>query len=304
MAEHLAQFLDAQASAYSPHTLAAYRRDLTPLVQQLKAAPTATELQQFLAQRHKAGLAPRSLQRLRIAIRRFCQYLVQTGVIEQDPSLHLRAPKAPRLLPRSIDIERLQAFLDAPWDPDDPQQSRDQALLELLYGSGLRLGELIALNTSDWHPGRDRLIVQGKGQRQRQVPIGRRCQTAMTAWYQCRALWCRDAEENALFLGQQGRRLNPRTARRQLQQLAIERGLPEHLHPHRLRHAFASHLLASSGDLRGVQELLGHASLSSTQVYTALDFQHLARVYDHAHPRAHRDEHSPLVTGEDPCDPS
>ncbi|HBA00582.1 MAG TPA: tyrosine recombinase XerC, partial [Halomonas sp.] len=187
-------------------------------------------------------------------------------------------------LPKPLDVDALARFLDTPHD-GSPLSLRDQAMLELFYSSGLRLAELAALDVSQLAANHVR--VMGKGSKPRQVPVGRRAQQALTAWLTCRASLAASAE-TALFVGQRGQRLGHRAIQKRLAQLSVVRGLPEHLHPHRLRHSFASHLLESSQDLRAVQELLGHANLSTTQVYTRLDWQHLAESYDAAHPRAKR----------------
>lgn len=284
-------FLDQLARTASPATVAAYRQDLRALVRFLEAQELldwggldAALLRRFLGSERTRGLAPRSLTRRRAALSRFAEHLVQADILGHNPVSLTRAPRQPRHLPRPIDVDLLAGFLDMPHD-GSPLARRDQAILELLYSSGLRLAELAGLHLVDLQPRRVR--VMGKGSKPRQVPVGARARQALDAWLEVRDRLA-VAGETALFVGLRGRRLGHRAIQKRLEQLARRRGLPEHLHPHRLRHSFASHLLESSQDLRAVQELLGHANLSTTQVYTRLDWQHLAAGYDAAHPRAHR----------------
>lgn len=288
-------FLVALASHASPATVAAYRHDLAALCafteRREVAEPAALDthlLRAFLGSERSRGLAPRSLARRRAALSRFADYLVKQGELADNPVGLLRTPKQPSHLPRPVDVDALARFLDTPHD-GSPLGARDQAILELFYSSGLRLAELAALDLKDLQDSRVRVI--GKGGKPRQVPVGRRAHQALTEWLVCRSALA-PLNEQALFVGQRGARLGHRAIQKRLAQLSIARGLPEHLHPHRLRHSFASHLLESSQDLRAVQELLGHANLSTTQVYTRLDWQHLATSYDAAHPRAKRDHRS------------
>ncbi|MGM0521131.1 MAG: tyrosine recombinase XerC [Pseudomonadota bacterium] len=284
-------FLAALGQHASPATVAAYRRDLAALCTFAEARGVvatselnSTFLRAFLASERSRGLAPRSLARRRAALSRFADDCVSRGVLVDNPVTLLRTPKQPSHLPRPLDVDTLAHFLDTPHD-DSPLARRDQAMLELLYSSGLRLAELAALDIN--HLEAQRVRVIGKGAKPRQVPVGQRARDALNAWLTARAQLALTSE-TALFVGQRGSRLGHRAIQKRLATLAIERGLPEHLHPHRLRHSFASHLLESSQDLRAVQELLGHANLSTTQVYTRLDWQHLAESYDAAHPRARR----------------
>jgi integrase/recombinase XerC len=284
-------FLAALGQHASPATVAAYRRDLAALCAFAEArgvvaasALNATFLRAFLASERNRGLAPRSLARRRAALSRFADDCVSRGVLADNPVTLLRTPKQPSHLPRPLDVDTLAHFLDTPHE-GTPLALRDQAMLELLYASGLRLAELAALDIH--HLEAQRVRVIGKGAKPRQVPVGRRAREALDAWLTVRPSLVL-ADEMALFVGQHGSRLGHRAIQKRLATLAIARGLPEHLHPHRLRHSFASHLLESSQDLRAVQELLGHANLSTTQVYTRLDWQHLAESYDAAHPRARR----------------
>lgn len=291
LSEQIRQFLEALAQHASAATLDAYRRDLAALnaFADARGIVDAAQLdiaalRGFLSSERSRGLASRSLARRRAALSRFADDCVTRGILADNPVKLLRTPKQPSHLPRPLDVDVLAHFLDTPHD-ETPLAYRDQAMLELLYSSGLRLAELAALDVSDLETQRVRVI--GKGAKPRQMPVGRRAQQALVAWQKVRP-GLAVAGENALFVGQRGRRLGHRAIQKRLAQLAVARGLPEHLHPHRLRHSFASHLLESSQDLRAVQELLGHANLSTTQVYTRLDWQHLAASYDAAHPRARR----------------
>ncbi|AZM97748.1 tyrosine recombinase XerC [Vreelandella venusta] len=284
-------YLRKLATHASPATVAAYRQDLTALqrfseqrgITEATALDT-TFLRAFLGAERSRGLAPRSLARRRAALSRFADYLVQHHMLADNPVGLLRTPKQPSHLPRPLDVDALSRFLDTPHD-GTPLAIRDQAMLELFYSSGLRLAELAALDLDNLNA--QHVRVMGKGSKPRQVPVGQRADQAIKAWLSCRPELAAMGEM-ALFVGQRGQRLGHRGIQKRLAQLAVVRGLPEHLHPHRLRHSFASHLLESSQDLRAVQELLGHANLSTTQVYTRLDWQHLAESYDAAHPRAKR----------------
>ncbi|ATJ81128.1 tyrosine recombinase XerC [Halomonas beimenensis] len=291
LAGQVEAFLGALARTASPATVEAYRRDLTALADFLAeqgiedgGALDAALLRRFLGGERARGLAPRSLARRRAALSRFADHLRADGRLDHNPAELVRTPKAPKDLPRPVDVDALARFLDTPHD-GSPLACRDQAMLELLYSSGLRLAELAALDLPDLQPKRVRVL--GKGAKPRQVPVGRRAREALATWLSVRGALAGDGEP-ALFVGARGGRLGHRAIQQRLAKLARERGLAEHLHPHRLRHSFASHLLESSQDLRAVQELLGHANLSTTQVYTRLDWQHLAAGYDAAHPRARR----------------
>ncbi|WP_280562574.1 tyrosine recombinase XerC [Chromohalobacter sp. 48-RD10] len=291
-------FLRALAGHSSPATLDAYRRDLAALAHFLEAHDIddwstldAALVRRFLGAERTRGLAPRSLARRRAALSRFADHLVRSGVLAHNPVALTQTPRQPQHLPRPVDVDQLSRFLDTPHD-DTPLAVRDQAMLELFYSCGLRLAELTALDVTDLETRRVRVV--GKGSKPRQMPLGSGAQAALAAWFKVRGQLA-DAEERALFVGQRGARLGHRAVQKRLVHLARERGLPEHLHPHRLRHSFASHLLESSQDLRAVQDLLGHANLSTTQIYTRLDWQHLTDAYDQAHPRARRHD----TSGED-----
>lgn len=284
----------------SAHTLDNYRRDLEQFLAHLQQTGfcghwpdvTRKQIRQYLAERRRQGLSARSLQRHLSSIKGFLHFLLQQKVLTQQPSDGLRAPKAGQLLPKPVDIDRLQGLLDQSLAQSPQAQSvsglRDRAMLELLYGCGLRLAELIALDLQDldWH--QHQIRVRGKGDKERFSPLGRKAEAALKDWLAVRGQWLKEAEQAAVFLGQRGQRISRSVVQQRVARAGQEAGIPDRLHPHRLRHSYASHLLESSGDLRGVQELLGHADISSTQIYTRLDYQHLAQVYDRAHPRARR----------------
>ncbi|HYQ39710.1 MAG TPA: tyrosine recombinase XerC [Pseudomonas sp.] len=283
----------------SPHSLAGYRRDLDKLLALAGEAGLtawsqldARGLRRLLAQLHQQGLAPTSLARWLSAVRGLYRYLIREGHCPHDPSAGLRPPKGEQRLPKLLDTDRAQQLLDAPRD-DDFLVRRDQAMLELFYSSGLRLSELTGLDLAQLDLAAGLVRVLGKGGKIRELPVGRKAREALQAWL---ALRRGVAVDQALFIGQRGQRLSPRAVQLRVRQAGV-RELGQHLHPHMLRHSFASHLLESSQDLRAVQELLGHADIGTTQIYTHLDFQHLAKVYDQAHPRAHR--RSADGTGED-----
>jgi len=283
----------------SPHTVRAYARDLGRFAAHCREAGLtawdgvrAAHVRAFAAAEHRAGRAPRSIQRALSAVRAFLDELVRAGVIAHNPARGVRGPKAGRPLPATLDVDQATRLLDTP-DPapaDEAVARRDQAILELLYGCGLRLAELVALDLDHLRPAPSaprELRVLGKGRKVRVVPVGRKAREALAHWLEVRGRIAR-AGERALFVSRRGRRIAARTVQARVRLAARRRGLDVPLHPHMLRHAFATHLLESSGDLRAVQELLGHADLRTTQVYTHLDFQHLAEVYDRAHPRARR----------------
>ena len=283
--------LSELARTASPATVAAYRQDLASLAEFLEAQgiEDGAELKvgtvrRFLGAERSRGLAPRSLARRRAAASHFANFLRHTGLLGHNPVELVPAPRQPAHLPKPLDVDQLAHLLDTPHD-GSPLATRDQAMLELFYSSGLRLAELAGLDLGDLEPRRVR--VMGKGSKPRQVPVGSSARRALQQWMSLRPALAGPGEK-ALFVGSRGARLGHRAIQKRMAELARRRGLPEHLHPHRLRHSFASHLLESSQDLRAVQELLGHANLSTTQVYTKLDWQHLAATYDAAHPRARR----------------
>ncbi len=276
----------------SPHTLTNYQRDLSRLNEYRDQQGitdwdqlSTKELRRFISREHQRGLGARSLQRLLSSVRSFYRYLAREGHAHQNPALGLSAPKAPKPLPKTLDVDQLQHLLDRP--AETIIASRDLAMLELFYSSGMRLAELAGLNLIDLDLHGRTLRVTGKGRKTRQLPIGRAALKALEHWLEQRESWA-NPDDTALFISNKGSRISHRAVQLRLRRWGLEGGAEGSLHPHRLRHSFASHLLESSGDLRAVQELLGHADISTTQIYTHLDFQHLAQVYDSAHPRARR----------------
>lgn len=247
------------------------------------AALDANLIRRFIADGSYRNLHPRTLALQLSALRRFCQLLLREQQLSHNPAALVRAPKAGRPLPKPLSVDAAHQLLDL--DADEPLARRDRAMMELLYSSGLRLAELVGLNLDDIDSNQRLLQVTGKGNRQRVLPFGSKAAEALTLWLACRAALA-VADEPALFVSQRGTRISSRSVQLRLAQWAQQQQLAEHLHPHKLRHAFATHMLEGSGDLRAVQELLGHASLATTQIYTHLDFQHLSKVYDAAHPRA------------------
>lgn len=275
----------------SPHTVAGYARDLAQFTAFCDqhglafARVDASAVRAFVAQRHRAGLSGVSLRRALSSIRGLYNYLLREDLAGHNPAADIPAPRSPRKLPRTLSVEQAAALLSG--TPEIPEEIRDQAIAELLYSSGLRLAELIALDVGSIDTADGTVRVLGKGAKSRVVPVGRMALEALARWQAVRAQLAAP-DEAALFVGARGRRIHPRAVQTALARLAQRRGVSVHIHPHRLRHSFASHLLESSGDLRAVQELLGHADIATTQIYTHLDFQHLAKVYDAAHPRARR----------------
>jgi integrase/recombinase XerC len=274
---------------YSPHTLSNYRRDLVAFADWMHnealneiAKITTEDLRRFIAAEHRRGLSPRSLQRRLSALRGMLKFLSDRGEIAGNVARGLRAPKAGRKLPQTLDADEMMRLVEVP--TDGPLGLRDRAMLELLYSSGLRLSELCGLRWDQLDLADGLVRVLGKGRKIRIVPVGRPAREALEQWQQSNS----PASDAPVFPGRGGAPIGPRAVQLRLRQLAQQQGLWKRVYPHLLRHSFASHLLESSGDLRGVQELLGHADIATTQIYTHLDFQHLAKVYDAAHPRARR----------------
>lgn len=274
------------------HTLSNYRRDLGKLLLDLGAVPLAEvqghHVRRFVAQHHGRGLSGRSLARLLSAWRGFFGWLGERGQVRANPCDGIRPPKSPKRLPKALSVDETARLLTLATDDEDSASSaRDGAMFELFYSSGLRLAELVALDVDTLESvlADGELRVLGKRSKARLVPVGSAARAALAAWGAQRSALAA-FDEKALFVGARGRRISPRVVQLRLARRAQQQGLPTHVHPHMLRHSFASHVLQSSGDLRAVQEMLGHASIASTQVYTHLDFQHLAKVYDAAHPRA------------------
>jgi integrase/recombinase XerC len=275
----------------SPRTVAAYRRDLAAFAALPEVAASSLadlgprHVRSYAATLHRRGLGARSVQRALSAVRGLFRYLVRERLRADNPGAGVAAPRAGRPLPRVLDPEQVAALLEG--IPRDALGLRDRALLELVYSSGLRLAELVSLDLPDLDLSAGLVRVTGKGRKARIVPVGRAAREAVAAWLQVR-LGLAGPGEAALFVSRRGARLAPRTVQARLDGHARRGGLGAGIHPHMLRHSFASHVLESSGDLRAVQEMLGHADIGTTQVYTHLDAQHLARVYDRAHPRARR----------------
>jgi integrase/recombinase XerC len=276
----------------SVHTLSAYGRDLGALRDwcdrngiQDWAQLDHQHIRTFAARSHARGLQGRSIQRRLAALRTFFGFLLREGALQRNPALEIRAPKAVRRLPHTLDVDQMGELLAH--RPTGPLQVRDLALMELFYSSGLRLAELTGLKLRDLDLKTGQVRVLGKGSKERIAPVGSMAIKALQLWLAARAGMAAP-DQQAVFVGRNGAALGPRAVQLRVAALARAAGLPQHLHPHMFRHSFATHLLESSRDLRGVQELLGHANISTTQVYTHLDFQHLAQTYDQAHPRAKR----------------
>ena len=281
----------AQERRLSAHTVSAYQRDLKhsqPFFancnvkswQEIKP----NHVRQYLAELHRQGLASRSIHRVLSSLRSFFRFLIREALITQNPAQSVQAPKVEKRLPSTLDVDQVTSLLSAP-EEGTMIACRDHAIMELFYSSGIRLSELANLDVRDIDLDDQLVYVTGKGNKSRVVPIGSKAIEALKVWLEQRQQMGR-YEQTALFISKRGRRLGVRSIQQRLKYWGIQQGISGHVHPHRLRHAFASHMLESSGDLRAVQELLGHADISTTQVYTHVDFQHLANVYDNAHPRA------------------
>jgi integrase/recombinase XerC len=274
----------------SKHTLKAYQRDFDTLVTFCDAKSlilwqglNTHVVRQFSANMHATGLNPKSIQRTLSAGRGLSQYLIRVRQIQSNPFDDVRAPKAQRRLPKTLSVDQITSLVEI--EVDDPLSYRDKAIMELFYSSGLRLTELCNLNLNDLNLPDGMLRVTGKGNKTRDLPLGRMADQAIRAWMlQRNELPLKDFE--AVFISQNGTRIRPRTIQQRVKMWGARQGIEISVSPHMLRHSFATHLLESSGELRSVQELLGHSNISTTQIYTHLDFQHLAQVYDDAHPRA------------------
>jgi integrase/recombinase XerC len=276
----------------SGHTRAAYRRDLTRLLRFCERRGLSewcgldnAQVRAFAAAEHAGGLSPRSIQRRLSAARTFYEFLLREGCTPLNPARDVRAPRSKKRLPATLDADQMGRLLE--FRVDDTLSARDKAIMELFYSSGLRLRELVGLDLPALDLADRTVRVDGKGNKTRILPIGRMAVKAMEEWLRVRATMVR-RDGDAVFIGRGGRRLTPRAIQLRVTTWARRMGLEMHVHPHMFRHSFATHLLESSADLRGVQELLGHADIATTQIYTHLDFQHLAKVYDAAHPRARR----------------
>lgn len=275
---------------YSVATIKSYQRDLHQFIEFINAINVrdccevdSLHLRNFAGSRRRRGVSARSLQRTLSAIRGFYNYLQREQLIENNPVADVRAPSIDKKLPNLLDVDEINRLLTE--DPKSPLKLRDHAMMELMYSSGLRLAELVELNIDNIDLSQAQVLVTGKGNKTRYLPIGKIACKALRRWLESRPNIAAE-NEPAVFVNNRGMRLSHRAVQLRMAQLGRERGIDKHIHPHMLRHSFASHLLESSGDLRAVQEMLGHADISTTQIYTHLDFQHLAQVYDRAHPRA------------------
>ena len=272
----------------SPHTISSYRRDLDSFFTFLKEKNDSWEEVQdhqvrgFVAQERRRGLSARSIQRALSSIRSFFNYLLDEEVVETNPAANISSPKSAQLLPKALDTDLVKRLLD--FKPQGDIEIRDKAMVELLYSSGLRLSELCGLNMESISIKERSCRVVGKGNKTRDLPVGEKAIQSLRDWLLVRENISSDANK-ALFLNKSGKRISNRSVQLRLERLSKKRGLPM-VNPHMLRHSFASHILESSGDLRAVQEMLGHSDIGTTQIYTKLDFQHLSKVYDDAHPRA------------------
>lgn len=275
----------------SPHTISNYQRQLNAVCKLFETTGICqwsevnhTSVRWMLTQSHKQGLGAKSIGLRLVVLRQWLDYLVKQGKLLLNPAIGIKAPKVGKHLPKNIDAEQLGQLLNT--EQETPLAKRDFAMMELMYSSGLRLSELQGLNLGDIDLSSGEVRVQGKGSKERIVPVGSKAMQAVKNWLEIRNEFL--PVDRAVFLNQRGRRLSHRSIQLVMQKWGQKQGLDTHLHPHKLRHSFATHLLEGSGDLRAVQELLGHSNLSTTQIYTHLDFQHLAKIYDETHPRAKR----------------
>lgn len=276
----------------SQHTLSNYQRDLKKLQAACQTnnkynltQVSRPDVRFLLGQLHRQGLSSKSLQRWLSALRSFFRFAIREHWIEVNPADDIQAPKAAKKLPKTLDVDQAIQFVKI--KGDDFIACRDRAMVELFYSSGLRLSELVGLNIEDIDFSDGLIVVTGKGNKQRTLPVGKHAVIALKIWLKARTEYC-DKTEVALFISTRKKRISTRSVQVRLNVLSQSQTMDQPIHPHMLRHSFASHMLESSGDLRLVQELLGHADIATTQIYTHLDFQHLAKVYDKAHPRAQR----------------
>jgi len=286
-----AQYLITEKQ-FSPRTVSAYQHDLEKFVawcdandKRNLAELKSRDIRQCLAQLHRQGLAGKSLHRWLSALRSFFNFCLRKSWCQHNPAADVQAPKAGRTLPKVLDVDQSAQFVSV--EGDDFLQRRDAAILELFYSSGLRLAELASVDIGDIDLQEGMVDVLGKGNKRRRVPVGSKAVEAIQRWLPIRNTIA-PQDLQALFITQRNTRLSHRAIQARLQQLSTQQGIDSPVHPHMLRHSFASHMLESSSDLRLVQEMLGHANISTTQIYTHLNFQHLASVYDKAHPRAHK----------------
>jgi integrase/recombinase XerC len=292
MKDHASKFFAyvKNEQGLSARTLQAYQRDVGELLRFLDEEEigepgqvTQHHIRALIAQKHRQGLGGKSLQRMLSALRSFFRWMLREGIVQHNPAKAVSAPKSPRHLPATLDADTISRLLDIP--VDTPLAVRDKAIMELFYSSGLRLSELTELRWEQLDLASGMVTVTGKGNRTRMVPVGRIASDALLEWRKVRAQFA-SFEQSHVFVSNRGNPISPRTIQARVRYWAKRQGMPQNVYPHLLRHSFASHMLESSSDLRGVQELLGHANISTTQIYTHLDFQHLAKVYDKAHPRA------------------
>ena len=280
--------INLRARSYSPATVTTYAFDLGHLLERVgemdPAGLTSHHIRRALAGLHARGSAPKTLARTLSAWRSFFNWLARQDQVGANPCLGLRPPKGDKRLPNALSVDEMARLLE-PEAEDTVWSRRDTAMFELMYSSGLRRAELIGLDLGQVDRSEAEVSVVGKGSKARIVPVGTRALAALERWLAVRNTVAKH-DTPALFVGARGERIAPGVLTQALKNLALRHGVSAHVHPHALRHSFASHVLQSSGDLRAVQEMLGHSSLSTTQVYTHLDFQHLAKVYDQAHPRA------------------
>jgi len=244
----------------------------------------APKVRMLLSKSKRAGQGETSLALRMSALRSFLDWQVSQGLLEVNPAKGISTPRMNKHLPKNLDVDEVDKLLDI--DPSDPLAVRDRAMLEVMYGAGLRLSELVGIDIKHVDLAEGEVWVLGKGSKERRLPLGRTAVTWLEKWLVCRKEF--GPKDDAMFLSSQGNRISARNVQKRFAEWGVKQGVNSHIHPHKLRHSFATHVLESSGDLRGVQELLGHSSLSTTQIYTSLDFQHLASVYDAAHPRAKR----------------
>lgn len=289
--DYLSAYLDhlAHERGLSPLTCENYARDIRGLIAMAGPIPLQqvqpTHIRRFVATLHGRGIGGKSIARMLSSWRGFFAFLARRHGFDSNPCVGMRAPKTSRALPQALSVEQAVHLVEIAGD--GPLALRDRAILELFYSSGLRLAELVTLTLAGLDLVEGAVTVTGKGAKTRIVPLGSQAVAALRIWLPVRA--CLVAEgESSVFVGKNGRRLTPRAVQYRLKQWAIKQGIAGNVHPHVLRHSFASHVLQSSGDLRAVQEMLGHANISTTQVYTHLDFQHLAKVYDQTHPRTRK----------------
>jgi len=285
------QFLQSEKQ-FSQHTVKGYQRDITRFMAFCDSQSAACwddideqHIRQFVSQVHRQGLGGKSIQRMLSALRRLFRYLQSNRRMRNNPAAHVQAPKSENKLPDVMHHQQIDQLLLT--DSDEPLIVRDHTILELLYGCGLRLAELISINLNDINWQSNYLSVVGKGRKERHCPFGKQAEKMLKKWLKCRELLAKD-DEKAIFVNNRGVRLSASGIRSRIRKLSLEKGISQRVYPHLMRHSFASHMLEASQDLRAVQELLGHAHLKTTQIYTHLDFQQLAKTYDAAHPRARK----------------